>query len=81
MDALLHRRITIAKYWATTRISILDGQERYEDSYAITEEFREWITCVEEHPDQLEDSVLKFPEAITLQAEEQTSDLDEMLEI
>ena len=81
MDASLHRRITVAKCWATTRISLLDGQERYEDSDAITEEFREWITCLEEHPEQLEDSVLKFPQAITWRPEEQTSDHDEMLEI
>ncbi len=81
MDALLHRRITIAKRWATTRIAILDGQERYEDSYAIAEEFREWITSIKEHPDHLEDSVLKFPKAITLKSEEQARDHDEMLEI
>jgi len=81
MHASIHRRITVAKCWATTRIALLDGQERYEDSYAITEEFREWITCVEEHPEQLEDSILKFPPAINWSNEEQTSDHDEILEI
>ena len=81
MHASLQRRITVAKYWATTRIAFLDGQELYEDSYAITEEFREWITCIEEHPEQLEDSVLRFPPTINWRNKEQTSDQDEMLEI
>ena len=81
MHASLQRRITVAKCWATTRIAILDGQERYEDSYAITQEFREWITCIEEHPEHLEDSVLKCPLAINWRAEEETRDHDEMLEI
>ncbi len=81
MHASLQRRITFAKCWATTRIALLDGQERYEDSYAITEEFREWITCIEEHPEHLEDSVLKFPPLTRLRGKGQTSDHDEMLEI
>ncbi len=81
MDASLQRRITVAKCWAATRIALLDGLERYEDSYAITQEFREWITSIEEHPEYLEDSVLKFPQAIRLNNQEQTSDYDEMLEI
>ena len=81
MHASFHRRITFSKCWATTRIALLDGQERYEDSYAITEEFREWITSIDEHPDHLEDSVLKFPSTFNLRDEEQTRDQDEMLEI
>ena len=81
MNASIERRITIAKCWATTRIAFLDVQERYEDSYAITEEFREWITSIEEHPEYLEDSVLNFPDFINLKKEGQTSDHDEMLEI
>ena len=58
MDAALERRVSVATCWATTRINALDSAERYEDSYAITQEFREWITCLGEHPELLEDSVL-----------------------
>jgi len=81
MHASLKRRITVANTWATTRIALLDSLERYEDSYAITEEFREWITCIGESPDHLEDSVLKVPQTLHLHSEEETSDSDEMLEI
>ena len=46
MDAALERRVSVATCWATTRINALDNSERYEDSYALTQEFREWITCI-----------------------------------
>ena len=81
MHASLQRRITVANCWATSRIAVLDGHERYEDSYAITEEFREWITCREEHPEHLEASILNFPQSISSRTEEETSDQDEVLEI
>ncbi len=43
MDNFIRKRIDIATCWATNRISAMDTLERYEDSYAIAEEFREWI--------------------------------------
>ena len=46
MDAAMERRVSVATCWASTRIAVLDKDERYEDSYAVTEEFREWITCI-----------------------------------
>lgn len=58
MDAALERRVSVATCWASTRIAVLDSSERYEDSYALTQEFREWITCLGEHPELLEDSVM-----------------------
>ena len=58
MDAAMERRVSVATCWATTRIAVLDSAERYEDSYAITQEFREWITCIGEHPELLEEAVL-----------------------
>ena len=61
MHAALERRVNVATCWATTRIAVLDSTERYEDSYALTQEFREWITCLGEHPELLEDSVLSVP--------------------
>ena len=81
MHASLQRRINVAKCWASTRISVLDGLERYEDSYAITQEFREWITCINEHPEHLEDSVLKVPQSPKTYTQEERVDTDEILEI
>ena len=61
MDAARERRVSVATCWASTRIAVLDSAERYEDSYAITQEFCEWITCISDHPDELEQSVLMVP--------------------
>jgi hypothetical protein len=61
MDAAMERRVNVATNWATTRISYLDKDERYEDSYAITQEFREWITCIGEHVSMLNDNILTPP--------------------
>ena len=60
MNAALERRVSVATCWATTRIAVLDSAERYEDSYALTQEFREWILCIGEHPELLEDSVMSL---------------------
>ncbi len=61
MTNFLRRRIDVATCWATNRISVLDSLERYEDSYAIAEEFREWILHIGENDENLKDSVLNFP--------------------
>ena len=61
MDAAMERRVSVATGWASTRIAVLDKEERYEDSYAVTEEFREWITCMGENEAMLEESVLTVP--------------------
>jgi hypothetical protein len=57
MDAALERRVSVATCWATTRIKALDSAERYEDSYALTQEFREW-TCIGESPELFAESVM-----------------------
>ncbi len=80
MNSFLERRVSIASCWASTRITLLDGLERYEDSYAITQEFREWITCSEDYPDELDQHVLKVPVFIRSEVEEEI-DTDEVLEI
>lgn len=67
MDALVKRRLSVATCWAVARISTLDDLQHYEESYGLTEEFREWILCFDEHPERLEDSVLMVPEASSLQ--------------
>ena len=81
MHASLQRRINVANCWATSRIALLDSNERYEDSYAITQEFREWITSIGEDSEHLESSVMKFPQTLKEYLQEETSETDEMLEI
>ena len=81
MDASTQRRIEIASSWASNRISALDTNEKYEDSYAITQEFREWIICLNQHPDQLENSLLKFPNDFVNALKKQKVDKDELLEL
>jgi hypothetical protein len=61
MDAAMERRINVATNWASTRIAYLDKAERYEDSYAITQEFRECITCIGENVSLLDDTILITP--------------------
>ena len=39
----------------------MDKQEKYEDSYAIAEEFREWILHIGEDNENIKNSVLNFP--------------------
>ena len=42
----------------------MDNLERYEDSYAIAEEFREWILHIGEKNENLKDSFLNFPKEL-----------------
>ena len=42
----------------------MDTLERYEDSYAIAEEFREWILHIGEKNENLKYSVLNFPKEL-----------------
>tara|TARA_B100000945_G_scaffold282060_1_gene250163 strand:+ start:354 stop:578 length:225 start_codon:yes stop_codon:yes gene_type:complete len=64
MKNFLRRRVDIATCWATNRISVMDTLERYEDSYAIAEEFREWILHIGENNENFKDSLLKFPKEL-----------------
>lgn len=61
MDAAIERRLTVAVSWALARHATLDAFELFEESFALNEEFREWLLCLEEHPDLLEASVLMVP--------------------
>ena len=42
----------------------MDNLERYEDSYAVAEEFREWILHIREKDENLKDSFLNFPKGL-----------------
>ena len=61
MDAAMERRVSVATGWASTRIAFLDKEELYEESYAVTQEFREWITCMGENNEMLQASVMSVP--------------------
>ena len=64
MENFIRKRIDIATCWATNRICVMDTLERYEDSYAIAEEFREWILHIGENNERLRASVLNFPQGL-----------------
>tara|TARA_Y100001968_G_scaffold150387_1_gene137590 strand:+ start:16702 stop:16983 length:282 start_codon:yes stop_codon:yes gene_type:complete len=81
MDASIKRRIDVATYWATNRVSFLDNFENYEDSYALTQEFKEWILCLHQNPEKLEESILKFPNSLIESRVEKAIDSDELLEL
>ena len=80
MNKLLNKRISIASCWASSRIALLDSIESYEDSYAITQEFREWIVCIENKGSQIDSSVLKVPNSLKSSRKE-TKEQDELLEL
>ena len=61
LNPAVHRRLTVAVCWALARRASLDSRELFEDSFALNEEFREWLVCLEDHPDHLADSVLMVP--------------------
>ena len=61
MDPIGNRRLTVAVSWALARQATLDCLEHFEESYALTEEFREWLLCLDEHPELIADSVLTVP--------------------
>tara|TARA_Y100001968_G_scaffold323113_1_gene360267 strand:+ start:133 stop:378 length:246 start_codon:yes stop_codon:yes gene_type:complete len=81
MKQSLRKRINVASCWATTRIAFLDKSERYEDSYAITQEFCEWITSLEEDTQYLQASVLEVPGIADITFLNEKEDTDEKLEI
>ena len=61
MGHLPKRRIDIATSWASNRITVMDKLEKYEDSYAIAEEFREWIVNIGQENINLSKYVMNFP--------------------
>ena len=73
MSHFLRKRIDVATCWATNRISVMDSLEKYEDSYAIAEEFREWILHIGEENENLKNSVLNFPNELKELFDEKTN--------
>tara|TARA_B100000674_G_C37912500_1_gene949274 strand:+ start:818 stop:1048 length:231 start_codon:yes stop_codon:yes gene_type:complete len=74
MENFLQRRIDVATCWASSRISVMDSLERYEDSYAISEEFREWIVNLGQKENSLSDYVLKCPKNLNILLEKKIQD-------
>jgi hypothetical protein len=62
----MHRRIEVAVCWALARRAALDSRELYEDSFALSEEFREWLLCLEDHPEILQANLLMVPRSLHL---------------
>ena len=61
LPPVLHRRLEVAVCWALARRAALDSRELYEESFALSEEFREWLLCLEDHPDILQANLLMVP--------------------
>jgi hypothetical protein len=74
----MHRRLEVAVCWALARRAALDSRELYEDSFALSEEFREWLLCLEDHPEILQANVLMVPRDLHLTRRPET---DGLLEI
>ena len=47
--------------WAAQRVTYLDSLQRYEDSYAVSQEFCEWTTSFNVYPEGLKAATLKVP--------------------
>ena len=61
MENSQRRRIDIATCWASNRITVMDSLEKYEESYAIAEEFREWIVNIGQDDSNFSACLLNFP--------------------
>ncbi|MEN9860628.1 MAG: hypothetical protein ACO3GW_06915 [Vulcanococcus sp.] len=81
MKGSIQRRLTVAINWSAARIASLDDRERYEDSYALTEEFREWILCIDQHPELMSEQVLMVPDINQLKQWSDSNENDGILEI
>ena len=74
MGHLPKRRIDIATSWASNRIAVMDKLEKYEDSYAIAEEFREWILNIGQDNFNLSNHVMNFPQNLKYLLNKKTRD-------
>lgn len=64
LPPFLHRRLEVAVCWALARRVALDSRELYEESFALSEEFREWLLTLEEHPELLQANLLMVPRSL-----------------
>jgi len=47
--------------WSAQRVTLLNKLHRYEDSYAVSQEFCEWTTSFNVYPEGLKAATLKVP--------------------
>ncbi len=64
LPPFMHRRLEVAVCWALARRAVLDNRELFEESFALSEEFREWLLCLEDHPEILQDNLLMVPRSL-----------------
>ena len=74
MDHFSRRRIDLATFWASNRISVMDTLEKYEESFAIAEEFREWIVNIGQDKKNLANYVLNCPKDLKYNFEKEFND-------
>ncbi len=74
MENFSQRRIDVATCWANNRISVMDSLEKYEESFAIAEEFREWILNIGHTQEKLSAHLLNIPKDINLYLNEKIKD-------
>ena len=74
MGNLPKRRIDIATSWASNRIAVMDKLEKYEDSYAIAEEFREWIVNIGQDSENLAKYVMNYPKDLKYSFDKEFND-------
>ena len=74
MGHLPKRRIDIATSWASNRIAVMDKLEKYEDSYAIAEEFREWIVNIGQDDLNFAKYVMNLPKNLKYLLNKKTKD-------
>ena len=74
MGNLPKRRIDIATSWASNRIAVMDKLEKYDDSYAIAEEFREWIVNIGQENLNYSRYVMNFPKNLNYLLNKKTED-------
>ena len=53
------QRLIIA--WAIHRVTYLDKSQRYEDSYAVSQEFCAWTTSANDYPERIKAATLQVP--------------------
>lgn len=75
IESAIHRRLTVAVCWALTRRAALDSREQFEESFALSEEFREWLLCLEDHPEILRANVLMVPRHLSSDCQPRTDGL------
>ena len=74
MDNYSRRRIDVATCWASNRISVMDTLEQYEESFAIAEEFREWILNIGHDRKDLSKYVMNLPKDLKFSFDKEFKD-------